>query len=123
MDYHPGNCNIGDAEIRRRYIIGYTGTALAITLIIAVHVAQLPREARLLLVFPVGIAAAGFVQGLMKFCLAYGFRGVFSTKGLRKLSRVTASTDRKADLKTAAKSVAIITVIAILVTTIYYLLP
>jgi len=120
LDYIPGECNIGREEIARRYRIGYFGVILAVIVILIIGVAGLPRDARFLLVFPVALALTGFLQATSKFCLAYGLKGVFSTKGLRQISRVTESDARRADRRTALSMIAIVGGGSIAITLIYY---
>ena len=123
LEYTPGTCNIGREEIRRRTCIGYAGVAIALVMVGIISILDLPRSARLIIAVPVGISLAGFVQAGKKFCLAYGLRGVFSTHGLRSLSRVTSAENHIADRKTAVIILCIVVGGALLITAAYYFFP
>jgi hypothetical protein len=123
LKYSPGKCNIGTAEISRRYRIGYLGVGLTLVGIVLISMAELPRTARLVIFLPVGIALVGFVQAKARFCLAYGLRGVFSIEGRRKLSRVVDQEAISADKRQALKIVCIVLFGSILITAIYYFFP
>lgn len=86
--YAAGRCNIGTAEIERRRRIGHVGLALAVGLFLALLVAGAPRESRLLLFFPAAASAAGYLQARLRFCAAFGARGVFNFGRLGDLRHV-----------------------------------
>jgi hypothetical protein len=77
-EYIPGVCNIGLLEIKRRSQTGWSGLGAtiipgAVLFLLRVHPAW-----RLLLFFPAVISAVGFFQAGMRFCAAFGMRGVFN---------------------------------------------
>jgi len=76
VDYQPGVCNIGPAEIARRRRAGHFGvvaTAVLFAILVAVGA---PPIARLLLAIPAAIAASGYLQAYLKFCAGFGAKGV-----------------------------------------------
>lgn len=121
-NYLPGACNIGPAEIRYRMRYGYVALAIACVLVVALELAGGPRALRFLLVFPLGVAIAGFVQARMRFCLAYGWRGVFSINGRRQLQHVQDREALRADRRTALRIMAIVVTGSVSVTAAFYLL-
>jgi hypothetical protein len=76
--YEAGACNIGPAEIARRRLFGHVALVVSLVLLallIALHVTPL---ARMLVALPVAGAATGYIQARLRFCAAYGSRGVYN---------------------------------------------
>ena len=122
-EYIPGTCNIGAAEIAKRYRIGYLGLILTAVTILAIEVPDISRNWRLVIFFPMALALTGFFQAFQRFCLRYGFKGVFSVRGMRKLTAVTRTEDLRKDRKMAMILVLRVITGAGLSTIFYYLLP
>lgn len=118
--YIPGSCNLGKQETAKRYRAGFVGLALLFLFILIIESVKMGRSSRWLIFIPAFYAMAGFVQGYFRFCFVYGYRGVFSIKGLRYFGT---STDAQADRKQALKLVVYSFVGAILLTALYYFLP
>ena len=78
VDYRPGVCNIGPAEIARRRRAGHVGLVAAVALFAILVAVGAPPIARLLLVIPVAISASGYLQAYLKFCAGFGSAGVFN---------------------------------------------
>ena len=76
--YASGVCNIGLDEITVRRRAGHLGLAGAVALLIGLLVADASPVARLLVALPVAAAAIGYLQAYLRFCAAFGFRGVFN---------------------------------------------
>ena len=78
LQYVPGVCNIGPAEIAMRKRTGRIG--LALTVLVWGVLTSLGTAAIWfsLLVVPSGISAVGFIQAKMHFCAAFGMRGLFN---------------------------------------------
>jgi hypothetical protein len=86
--YRPGACNIGAAEIARRRRAGHVGaliTVVVLALLVAVHAAP---AARLLIAIPAAGAASGYLQAWLRFCAAFGSRGIFNFGQLGQTSSV-----------------------------------
>jgi hypothetical protein len=119
--YVPGNCNIGPAEIKRRYRIGYLGLFLMTVFIVVAEVFHIPHMMKLFLFAPTFYALSGFFQAWQKFCFVYGWKGVFSIIGNRKYSKVT-DENRLQDRSMAIRLVTRITLGSSLITLLYYFL-
>jgi hypothetical protein len=76
--YIPGVCNIGKAEIRKRYLIGWIGTIAAVVLGGVLIGLQTAPAWRLFLFFPATVATIGFLQYAWRFCARFGLVGVFN---------------------------------------------
>ncbi len=76
--YVPGTCNIGPAEIRRRFRIGWG--CLFATVVAWLALARLPLGPAwyALLFVPATVSALGFVQAMSHFCVAFGMGGLFN---------------------------------------------
>lgn len=99
--YQPGACNIGPAEIARRRRAGHVG--LVVTLLgFAVLVALgAPPILRLILAVPAAAAASGYLQAWLKFCAAFGARGIFNFGALGQSRHVVDPQARKRDRRRA----------------------
>ena len=78
VDYRPGVCNIGPAEIARRRRAGHVGLVAAVALFAILVAVGAPPIARLLLVIPVAISASGYLPAYLKFCAGFGSRGIYN---------------------------------------------
>ena len=99
--YIPGTCNIGKSEIRRRQnvaLIGALATLLGAISMINKYHSHLPR---LWLFIPAMVFAVGWTQSRKKFCLAYGFMGVFNFGKAGAAQKVRSKEERSADRATA----------------------
>jgi hypothetical protein len=76
--YRPGVCNIGPAEIARRRRVGHVGLAASVVLLAVLVLAGLPAWTRLLIALPAILSASGYLQAWLRFCAAFGSRGVFN---------------------------------------------
>ena len=102
-EYISGACNIGPAEIKRRRQGALIGAILfAITTLLFV-LTNAPTSTRLLVFIPALLFTVGIIQSRRKFCVAYGFLGVFSFEKLGATRKITINQDLKADRKYAIK--------------------
>jgi hypothetical protein len=67
--------NIGPRERRKRRVMGFVALAAGAGLALALVATDAPRLLRLLIFFPVWIAALGFFQAREKTCIALAARG------------------------------------------------
>lgn len=74
--YIPGVRNIGRAEVRARWFLGWVGLVIAVTLWARLAIAGAAPAARLWVGAPALAAALGFLQAARGFCVKYGFDGV-----------------------------------------------
>jgi hypothetical protein len=117
VDYQPGACNIGPAEIARRRRAGHVGVAMTAGLAAALAVLRAPPATFLLLAAPAATAASGYLQERLRFCAGFGARGVFNFGDLGPTSQVAdadaRSVDRKRSIQIAAASAAIGTTVGV----------
>lgn len=99
--YRPGACNIGPEEIERRRRSGMAALAVGALLAIGLVMLGAPPAARWLVALPVAGGAAGILQARLRFCAAYGFRGVRGMVGLGKADVVGDPAARAADRRRA----------------------
>jgi hypothetical protein len=78
LEYRPGVCNIGPAEVARRRRAGHTGLIATFALFAVLVAVGAPPLARLSLAIPAVIAASGYLQAWLKFCAGFGAKGVFN---------------------------------------------
>jgi len=76
--YAPGACNISREEGQLRLISGYIGTGLTVAAALAFFALGVPKLWRLTLFLPAVMAASGYLQATLKFCVNYGMRGVYN---------------------------------------------
>ena len=121
-NYQAGACNIGPSEIKRRRQGALVGAILfAVTTILFV-VTDASTTSRLVTFIPALLFAVGMIQSKRKFCVAYGFMGVFSFEKLGDTKKVTVNRDLKADKKYAVKLLLQSVAIAIVLTALVILL-
>ena len=78
VDYIPGVCNIGPAEVARRRRAGHMGLAITLVVLAGLVAIDAPPAARLILVLPAAAAASGYLQPWFRFCAGFGARGIFN---------------------------------------------
>ena len=102
-EYISGACNIGPAEIKRRKqgaVIG--GIAFTLTALLFVST-DATTSTRLIVFIPALLFTVGLIQSRRKFCVAYGFLGVFSLEKLGATTKISINQDLKADRSYAIK--------------------
>jgi hypothetical protein len=102
-EYISGACNIGPAEIKRRKqgaVIGGIAFLLTALLLISTNTST---SARLIAFLPALLFTVGLIQSRRKFCVAYGFLGVFSLEKLGATTKISINQDLKADRSYAIK--------------------
>ena len=102
-EYIAGSCNIGPAEIKRRRQGALIGAILFAFTTLLFVLTNAPTSTRLLVFIPALLFTVGIVQSRRKFCVAYGFLGVFSFEKLGATRKITINQDLKADRKYAIK--------------------
>jgi hypothetical protein len=78
LDYRPGVCNIGPAEIARRRRAGHVGLVVTVGLFAGLVLVDAPAPARLLVALPAIGAASGYLQARFHFCAGFGSLGVYN---------------------------------------------
>ena len=123
LEYIPGSCNIGKAEVRKRQLVGLVGLFFSISYLLTFNAVDAPAIYRFGIFFPLLVASIGFVQSRSKFCLAYGFAGTFNLGKTGDIKRVTSKEDRAADRKTALTILGKSFLLATLATAVVLVLP
>jgi ABC-type phosphate/phosphonate transport system permease subunit len=78
IQYVPGVCNIGPAEVGRRRTLGWLGLIATVALLVLLHWRHLGRNWDLLVFIPAFLSASGFLQARFHFCTGYAARGVYN---------------------------------------------
>jgi hypothetical protein len=116
--YTAGICNIGKAEIRRRWIGGWGGGALTAAVWAGLAVTNAAPTWYWFLALPALGAAMGFVQARSHFCVHYGLRHMFNFSDLGSTSRVEDTPairlDRRRSWQLIGSSVSIAFAVAVL---------
>ena len=97
VDYQPGVCNIGAAEIARRRRAGHIGLIAALALFAVLVAVDAPNWTRLLIAIPAIGAASGYIQARLKFCAGFGSRGSSNFGEVGPTERVADDADRARD--------------------------
>lgn len=123
-EYQPGVCNIGPAEIAKRKQVGWIGAGATAILWLALAFLHISSVWRLALFVTATIAATGLLQGHMRFCAGFGFRGVFNLgPQVGRTEKVEQSEFRREDRKKAFQIVAYSVLIAAAVTAASFFWP
>src|ERR1044072_7039106 len=114
--YIPGVCNIGRAEMQRRWRLGWGALVVAL-LYLAVCVGfRFAPAWRLLVFLPALLSALGFIQHAWHFCAKFGLGGVFNFgPQLNHTDTVEQAEFRRKDRRTAIQIIVMSVVIAIVV--------
>ena len=115
-EYISGACNIGPAEIKRRKQGAYLGGVLYLIVSISLIASDASKSARLWVFLPAALFAVGYIQSKRKFCVAYGFLGIFNFEKLGKTTKIKVNQELKADRKYAIKLSVQALLIAIILT-------
>lgn len=103
IEYLPGRCNIGAAEIRMRRRAGLFALAATGALFVLLLVVGAAPAWQLLLFAPAFGAAVGLFQAASRFCVHYAYRGMFNF-GLRgRAVAVPDEADRRRDRAAARR--------------------
>jgi hypothetical protein len=121
--YIAGSCNIGKEEIRRRKSIAFLGAIATIFGAISIINKYQSATPRLWLFIPAMVFATGWIQSKKKFCLAYGYMGVFNFGKAGAAQKVRSKDERDADRATAFSILTQAVVLAFAITGLIYFLP
>jgi hypothetical protein len=121
--YVPGVCNIGPAERRQRQLIGWVGSAIAVVALVAFVAFQVPWPWRLLVAIPAALAANGFLQSAMHFCVGFSMAGLYNFGSLGTQETVMDAEMRRADRRKGLQIIGYSMLIAAAVVVVAVLLP
>ena len=121
--YIPGTCNIGKDEITRRKRVAAIGGVATILGAISI-INKYPNPGpRIWLFLPALVFSIGWIQSKKKFCLAYGFMGVFNFGKSGQMQKALSQDDQAADRTTAFSILGQAIVLAFAITGLIYFLP
>jgi hypothetical protein len=113
-EYIPGVCNIGQAEIKMRRIVGWVGAAVSVAMWAAFTMSGVPAAWHLTLFLPAFVAAIGFLQAAWHFCAKFGLGGVFNFgPHVGRTDTIEQAEFRKQDRRTALRIIGLSAVIGI----------
>ena len=121
-EYIPGVCNIGKAEITSRKRVANFGLFAYILVAVLFIASNSPVAIRLVVFIPALVAAVGFVQARAKFCVAFGFMGVFNFSKMGSSTKVEYADALKADREHAFQLLARAILIAAVMTAVVVLI-
>ena len=102
-EYISGACNIGPSEIKRRRQGALIGAILFAITSISFFITDAPKSTRLFVFIPALLFTVGMIQSRRRFCVAYGFLGVFNFEKIGATRKITVNQDLAADRKYAVK--------------------
>ena len=103
--YQPGACNIGPAEIARRRQAALAGLILTIVLFALLVALSASPLVRFLIAIPAAGTTIAYLQVRLKFCVAFGSRGVFNFGELGEQRQVQDPAARRRDRARVARMV------------------
>jgi hypothetical protein len=122
--YQPGVCNIGPAERQQRLNIGWLGLGITFAALAAFVIFGVPDPWRVLIALPAALAANGFLQYRMHFCVNFAMRGLYNLgTALHTEENVVDAAMRKADQRKGLQIIGLSVLIAAVVVVVAILLP
>jgi len=104
--YEAGACNIGPGEIAMRRRSGHFGALLTLGLLVALVAIGAPPIWRLLIAIPAAGTAVTYLQAILRFCVAFGWLGVFNFGEVGTTTSVQDAEARRADRARALRMIA-----------------
>jgi len=122
--YQPGVCNIGPAERKQRLTVGWVGAVITVVALVAFVVFQVPTPWRALVALPAALAANGFLQYGLHFCVNFAMRGLYNLgDALHAEENVIDVQMRKADQRKGLQIIGLSLLIAAAAVVVAILLP
>jgi hypothetical protein len=104
--YQAGACNIGPQEIAARRRAGHVGAIITLALLGVLLLIGAPPIWRLLIAIPAAGTAVTYLQAVLRFCVAFGWMGVFNFGRVGTTTSVQDADARRADRARALRMVA-----------------
>jgi hypothetical protein len=123
VQYQPGVCNIGPAEIRRRRRTGHVGLVATIVLLAVLIAIDAPPLSRLLVGIPAMLSASGYLQAWLKFCAGFAQIGVYNFGERGEMQKIVDPEAHRRDLARGRRIVLGAAVIGAAVALVAVLLP
>lgn len=102
-EYIAGACNIGPSEIKQRKRVAYSGALVFMAISIWLILIDAPTAGRVMVFFPAVAATTGLIQARKRFCVAFGFMGVFNFEKIGNTHKIKVNEDLKADRQYAVR--------------------
>lgn len=122
-EYVPGTCNIEGEELRARKKFFLLMLIVSIAFIALVLLFDIPKFWRLMLFIPVSASALGLIQWRAKFCVFYGFKGLFSFEKMGDTVPVEIKEMVRLDKARARKLSILALLIGAVVSILFYFFP
>lgn len=115
--YIPGEKNIGESEVRKRYLTGVIGFLLFIVYFLIVYFGNWSKWTMILSFIPLFVGYIGIIQGKMSFCAMFAIQEVYdvSSEGGKRKS-VESEKNHEKDIK-KARQIHIYTIILSIIST------
>lgn len=104
-------------------LFGWIALGLAVAIAGALLIVDADQTLRVGIFLPLLGAAIGFVQARRRFCMAYGWRGVFNFDRLGRITKVEDDLARKADRSMALRVLGEAALYALVATVLFYFVP
>jgi len=122
-DYRAGACNIGPAEITRRRRFGHFALVVTVALFGVLVLLGVPPLVRFIIAVPAAVAVACYMEATLKFCIGFGWLGVFNFGAHGTTQRVADGGARASDRWRALRLSLVCAAIAIAIGAIAVILP
>ncbi len=103
--YRAGACNIGPQEIAARRRAGHAGAIVTLAVLAVLFAIGAPPIWRLLVAIPAAGTAVTYLQAILRFCVAFGWAGIFNFGAVGRTSAVTDIQARRADRARALRMI------------------
>lgn len=103
--YQPGTCNIGPDEIAMRRRSGHVGAIVTLALLAGLLALHAPAAWRLVIAVPAAGTAVTYLQAILRFCVAFGWAGVFNFGRVGRITSVEDADARRADRARALRMI------------------
>ena len=103
--YQAGACNIGPDEITMRRRVGHIGVVITIALLVFLVAIGAAPAWRLLIALPAAGTVITYLQAINRFCVNFGWRGVFNFDRVGTVQTVTDAAARRADRDRALRMI------------------
>jgi hypothetical protein len=122
-DYRAGACNIGPAEITRRRRFGHIASVATVVLFLALVALAVPSIVRFIVALPAAVAAACYLEAALKFCIGFGWLGLFNFGAHGSTEHVAQAAARASDRRRAFRLSLLTAVIGVAVGIVAVVLP
>jgi TctA family transporter len=121
--YIPGTCNIGKEEIEQRKKPAIILFVIFIAAIVVLKLFTSNHLWRLLIFFPAAGFGISFLQWYLKFCVAFGLKGIYNFDQVGKTVAVAQDENLKKDKAKVRQMVVVGVLFGIVSAIVYYFLP